>query len=419
MNSSGTLSAGWWKSNYCSDNHLRGDCHSLQRITVQSYETQLEEILNQDPAALVEAQKAAFARLTAETGARYVLFGAGRLGQITLAGLRKAGIEPLAFADNNPKLLGSKVEGLQVLSPQSAAEQFGANAVFIVTVYTSAPVWEQLRSIRLKIASFATLAWRYPQTLTPHGGVEHPYKIFEKAEDVRKAFALWADEASRREYLGLLKWHATLDQSVLPPHLPQKDIYFVDELIAPQANEVFVDCGAFDGDSVREFLERRNGAFRQIIAIEPDPANCKALHAWVESLPLETRNKVRVVQIAAGSKREMVTFNATGTAGSSIGEGSYQVQCAPLDYILVDAAPTFIKMDIEGAEPDALLGARTIIEKDAPVLAICLYHAQEHLWQIPLTIHSLNNQYHFFLRRYSDECWETVCYAIPKKRLSI
>jgi FkbM family methyltransferase len=385
---------------------------------MQSYETQLAEILNQDPIALVAAQKTAFARLTAETGTRYVLFGAGRLGQITLTGLRKAGIEPLAFTDNNPRLWGSKVEGLRVLSPQSAAEQLGANAVFIVTVYTSAPVWEQLRGMGLKIASFAALAWQYPQMLTPHHGVEHPCKIFEQAENVRKAFALWADETSRREYLGLLKWHATLDPSILPPHLPQHDIYFADELIPPLANEVLVDCGAFDGDSVREFLERRSGTFGQIVAIEPDPANCKALHTWVKSLPLEMQNKVRVVQSAVGSRREMVTFNATGTVDSSIGEGSYQVQCAPLDDILADAAPTFIKMDIEGAEPDALLGARRVISEHVPALAICLYHAQEHLWQIPLFIRSISNEYRLFLRRYSDECWELVCYAVPVKRLT-
>jgi hypothetical protein len=76
-------------------------------------------------------------------------------------------------------------------------------------------------------------------------------------------------------------------------------------------------------------------------------------------------------------------------------------------------------MDIEGAEPDALLGTRKTIQKNMPVMAICLYHAQEHLWQIPLLIQSISNDYKFFLRRYSDECWETVCYAVPRNRLKI
>jgi hypothetical protein len=82
-----------------------------------SFEIQLEELLKKDQATLINTQKEAFKQLTAKTGERYVLFGSGRLGQITLAGLRKSGIEPLAFADNNSKLWGAKVNGLQVLSP--------------------------------------------------------------------------------------------------------------------------------------------------------------------------------------------------------------------------------------------------------------------------------------------------------------
>jgi len=381
------------------------------------FKNQLEELLKKDPAALVNAQKEAFEQLIAKIGDRYILFGVGWLGQITLAGLRKVGIKPLAFADNNPKLWGSKVGGLDVISPQSAAEQFGSNAVFVITVYTSAPVWEQLNGMGLKVTSFAALAWHYPQALTPHGGVELPGRIFAQAGDVRKAFQLWADDTSRREYLGQLLWRASLDPHVLPPHLPQNEIYFADDLITVLANEVFVDCGAFDGDSVQEFLNRRAESFGQIIAIEPDPSNCKALEARIASLPIETRDRIQVIQSAAGSKYELVTFNATGTAGSSIGEGGYQVQCAPLDELLNDVKPTFIKMDIEGAEPDALLGARKIIQRDMPVLAICMYHAQEHLWQIPLLIHSFSSDYQLFFRRYADECWELVCYAVPKGRL--
>lgn len=383
---------------------------------MQSYKTQLEEILHQNPSVLLQNQEASFKQLTADTGTRYVLFGAGRLGQITLAGLRKADIEPLAFADNNSSLWGKKIGDLQVLSPKSAADQFGANAVFIVTVYTSAPVWKQLRGMGLRIASFAMLAWQYPQTLTPHGGVERPRKIFEEANKVRQAFALWADDVSRNEYLGLLKWHNSLNSSALPPHLPQRDIYYLDELITPIANEVFVDCGAFDGDSLQEFLERRRQVFDQFLAIEPDPANCKALRSRIESLSLETQNKIQVIQSVVGAKHELVTFNATGTAGSGIGKGSYQVECAPLDDILANTKPTFIKMDIEGAEPDALLGAHQTIGKNTPALAICLYHAQEHLWQIPLQVQSFSDQYSFYLRRYADECWEIVLYAVPNKR---
>jgi FkbM family methyltransferase len=382
-----------------------------------SFEHQLVEVMKKDITALINEQKKTFEQLTAVTGETFILFGAGRLGQLTLAGLRKADVKPLAFTDNNPKLWNTSIEGLRVLSPQDAVNQFSQKAIFVITVYTSQPVWEQLTALGLKVLSFAALAWHYPQTLTPHGGVELPNKIFKHSETIREVLSLWADDTSRLEYVTQLAWRTTLNRSIQPPHLPQEAIYFPEDLISPMEDEVFVDCGAFDGDTVREFIQRRGVSFAQIVAVEPDPANCQALQARVANLPKETQDKIRVIQSAAGSQHVAVTFNATGTAGSSIGEGRYQVQSAPLDELVGQYRPTYIKMDIEGAEPDALLGMRQIIEKDAPVLAICLYHVQEHLWQIPLLIQSLSDQYSFYLRRYADECWEIVLYAVPKFRL--
>jgi hypothetical protein len=134
---------------------------------------------------------------------------------------------------------------------------------------------------------------------------------------------------------------------------------------------------------------------------------------------MDVQNKILLLQNAVGSHKEIVKFNVTGTAASSVGQGSYDVECSTLDELLVNFAPTFIKMDIEGAELDAITGAQKLIGKSSPILAICMYHRQEHLWKIPLLIQSFSNQYKFFFRRYADECWELVCYAIPTNRLKL
>jgi hypothetical protein len=73
-------------------------------------------------------------------------------------------------------------------------------------------------------------------------------------------------------------------------------------------------------------------------------------------------------------------------------------------------------MDIEGAEPDALRGAATLIREKSPLLAISCYHQQDHLWSIPLLIQSLNPDYRFYLRPHDLEGWDLVCYAIPNQR---
>jgi hypothetical protein len=74
-------------------------------------------------------------------------------------------------------------------------------------------------------------------------------------------------------------------------------------------------------------------------------------------------------------------------------------------------------MDIEGAEPDALAGATNLLRNAQPVLAICLYHRLEHLWQVPNLIHTLASDYSIFVRRYAEDNWEQVCYAVPRSRL--
>ena len=89
---------------------------------------------------------------------------------------------------------------------------------------------------------------------------------------------------------------------------------------------------------------------------------------------------------------------------------------APLDEILADSKPTYIKFDVEGAEHDALVGASETIKANLPVLAVCLYHRPEDLWDLPLLVRSLRPDYRMHVRRYSDERWETVLYAVPPAR---
>jgi len=94
-----------------------------------------------------------------------------------------------------------------------------------------------------------------------------------------------------------------------------------------------------------------------------------------------------------------------------------EIKCASLDELFADAYPTYIKMDIEGAEMDALTGASRIIRDSSPVLAICVYHRIDHLWKLPLLLRSLSDKYTFFLRPHADACWDLVCYAVPLERL--
>ncbi len=113
-----------------------------------------------------------------------------------------------------------------------------------------------------------------------------------------------------------------------------------------------------------------------------------------------------------------MSFTATGDYSAHLGGHGKKVMVHKLDSA-IDAsfAPMYIKMDIEGSELEALWGAREIIRKHSPVLAIFSYHHADHLWQIALLIHAINPDLKLFLRRYAEGTWELVWYAVPVERV--
>lgn len=92
------------------------------------------------------------------------------------------------------------------------------------------------------------------------------------------------------------------------------------------------------------------------------------------------------------------------------------MECVPLDGALAGDVPTFIKMDVEGAEAATIRGALTTIRRDRPLLAVAAYHRQADLWRLPLQVDEAVNDYRFFLRQHAAEGFELVLYAVPEER---
>lgn len=93
-------------------------------------------------------------------------------------------------------------------------------------------------------------------------------------------------------------------------------------------------------------------------------------------------------------------------------DGEEYIEVDSIDNLLSDIPVTFIKMDIEGAEMEALKGAEKVIRVYKPKLAVCIYHRYEDLYEIPMYIKSLVPEYRLFVRHYSDSPSETVLYAV-------
>jgi FkbM family methyltransferase len=349
-----------------------------------------------------------------------VIFGCGQLGRFVLPALRRAGIEPLAYCDNNPHRWGTAIDGVPVVSPADALSRHADRAFVLLAAYNASAIQRQLQESGWdRIVTYPAFFWKHAASLPAEERLELPDRILDDAAEIPGAFELLADEKSRCEFLTQLRWRCLMDYECLPQHDSPRDMYFPDDLFRLSEDEVLVDCGAFDGDSMQTFLERTGNRFGHIYVVEPDPANLAALAARVSAYPAETAARITTLPFALGSHDGVVRFSADGDVGSKVAiGGTVELPCRKLDTLFPGPErPTLIKMDIEGAETEAIPGAARLIARCRPILAVCAYHRCDHLWIIPQLLKRAYPGAKIFLRRYAEECWETVYYAVPPERL--
>jgi len=384
---------------------------------------ELQHLLSEPLEAAQHRARTAFDDEVQDWNGRFVLFGAGNMGRRILARLRQDGIEPLAFADSQSAQWGETIDGLTVLSPVDAVVQYGRNAAFIVTIYNNQHSFPDTERKLIgmgcrKVTSVIYLRWKYSDSFLPYFRDDLPVKVLQQRDAILEAFALWNDEASKAEFFAQILWRLRGDFGCLSIPSPF-DEYFPRQLFHLGDDECVVDVGAYDGDTIRKFLALKGDKFRRIVAVEPDPLNFTRLANCIASMPNERAKRIEVHRAAASSDNRRLKFSGGEGVASSLSEqGSIEVEGVRLDDVLRTVHPTYIKMDVEGAEIDAIEGCREVLLVDRPILAVCVYHAQDHLWKIPLQLSKISHDTQYFLRPHMAECWDTVCYAIPSERVN-
>jgi len=206
------------------------------------------------------------------------------------------------------------------------------------------------------------------------------------------------------------------ENSIIPYNASWSTQYFDLPYFKPQDNEFFVDAGGHNGSSTKDFFKWLGNFCGRSIIFEPDPilgSECRK--------NLENFNNVKIMNKALWNKNETLKFYKMGDGGNHIGtDGEEIIEAVSLDEELKDEREpvTFIKMDIEGAELNALKGAERIIKKYKPKLAICIYHKPEDVWEIPNLLLEFVPDYKFYIRHYTSTCFETVLYALNNPTMS-
>ena len=221
------------------------------------------------------------------------------------------------------------------------------------------------------------------------------------------------DSISREVFTNLIRYRIIPDMEFIKAAYDNKNPqYFDKNIITCDENEVFVDCGGFIGDTVLKYIECFHD-YKKMYVYEPSSDNydkCKE--------NLSTHSNILVRNAGVGEFFDNIPMDVSGSSSSflSATNDSYRTDIVSLDEDILEPV-TFIKMDIEGYEIPAILGAKKHIKNDFPKLAICTYHIISDIWEIPMLLHMIRPDYKYYLRHYQeDQNWETVLYAIPNKK---
>lgn len=229
----------------------------------------------------------------------------------------------------------------------------------------------------------------------------------EHESELQAVYDMLADDFSRKVYANIINFKISGNIKYLDEvTTPKVDIY--KEIIRPNLNEVYVDLGAYNGDTIEEFLTVTRGKYISIYAMEPDRKNFKKLCRNTENLL-----HVYAYNSVAWSCETQIPFSTKAGRQSSVVTTGQLAEARSVDGMLDGEQATIIKMDVEGCEREAIWGSAHTIKKYSPKLMVSLYHRNEDIFELPLLIKKLNPNYKCYIRhQLYIPAWETNLYAV-------
>jgi len=357
-----------------------------------------------------------------------VIYGAGIYGELFCNELETNGIKIDYIIDQytNKKEIGNKqIKRLNEVSLD--------NTTIFISITSPNPEIEVIKNLKdlncKNIFPFVETLTQYPNllkkclTLTKTWYSNNTKDMIDE-DAIKELKNLLSDTKSRRLLEKIINFRKTLKAEFYPiPDLEPQ--YFPSDInLFKSLDKIrFIDGGAFIGDtlspSLKEF-KKLNKNIEYIASFEPDIDNIQKLSIEILKQKKEYKNtNFLIYPCGLWSKNEILSFNSNSNSNSSIvnktSDNITQIMAVALDQTLIGASPNYIKMDIEGAEKEAILGMQKIIKRDSPILAICLYHKPHDIWELPLLINELNNNYDMYLRIYGSMGLELVLYCVPKE----
>lgn len=349
-------------------------------------------------------EKTAFRFLIDHPDYKIGLFGAGGIGFYLYNYLNGLGFHVDAFIDDNENKQNNKYCGLPILSYEKFISKYPKHIIFISIASGAIDAMKKLKEVRNETSIF------YIGSRDPYTEVTDIDFIKRHEEEYENALKLFKEPFSKKVFVNILNNKLTGKYNYASDIITT-DMYFDADIISLMDNEVFADVGAYDGTNSIQFANLVNRKYNQILAFEPDPKNISlAKNNFIENNIINAK----IFQKALSNKKELLHFTSDLNCVSGLcdTDTGYGVEALTLDSLPESKSITFIKMDIEGGEKNALLGAKNLIQTKKPKLAVSIYHKREDFYELPLLIAEMNPDYKFYLRHYTDTAGDTVLYAV-------
>ena len=338
------------------------------------------------------------------------VFGAGWIGKCAASFLQEAGVRVDFVCDNDSRKWGRPVfNGIKCISPVELMTK--KNCYIVVAMNRYLEILNQLKTMQHVVVFAKANYYRYKG--------QYLECLLQHQSEILEAANCFADDFSYQIFLMMLQQYATpsLFDRCWEKVFFHDEQYFPRDILPLTDEESFVDCGAYTGDSFLAFLRAVQRNFSKAYLFELGKENFQELNKTVQSLDMDVKKRISTYNLGVWDRYAQLPYdesrkdanNLTGL-GNNIFNNYAEVDA--LDHVLKETPVSYIKMDIEGAELQALRGAADIIHKQKPKLAISMYHKLEDLWTLPLYIKELNPGYKLYLRTHTWLDQDIVCYAV-------
>lgn len=331
------------------------------------------------------------------------IYGAGNTSLLYgTDSFEKTKLNIIAFIDGNPDKIGTKFLNKTVISLDECVKKYKNPLVFI-NVGTTKTINQVIDLLNKRHVEHCIL---------------DKFIFSQNKEKILSIYNCLEDDLSKETYSNLIL--ARMNEVKQDFSLVKDDQYFdLSEFRQNDPNEIFVDCGAYVGDTIEKYLFIKQGIFKQIYAFEPEHRNFEALKYRIERLNKEwalSSEKIQIIDAAISNidfQGEIASANQDSPSLGAIitqkNKGSIPI--IKLDSFFSNKKITFLKADIESYEKKLLLGAKNIIGRDKPLLAICIYHNAYDMFEIPLLIKQINPNYKLYIRQHYCGLSDTIIYA--------